>query len=118
MSNLLSVYFRNALLCIKHQLCLLIILTSTLLFTFNAKATVTITKASGGTLISADKAENATVPAYTALGNIVITEGAVADFSVGTNVTFTLIAPSGWKFNSAGFVSVSAAPGGDVSSVS
>jgi len=118
MSNLLSVNFRNALLCIKHQFCLLIILTSTLLFTFNAKATVTITKASGGTLISADKAENATVPSFTALGNIVITEGALADFSVGTNVTFTLIAPSGWKFNSAGFVSVSAAPGGDVSSVS
>ena len=67
------------------------------LCTHAALATVTITTASGGTTISADKAANATSPAYSTLGNIVITEGANADFSAGTAVTFTINAPTGWS---------------------
>ena len=63
-------------------------------------AAVTITTASN-TSISADKASNATSPAYTTLGNIVIKEGANADFSVVTNGQLILTAPSGWIFNSA-----------------
>ena len=76
MANLLSVNFRNALLCINDQFKLLVILSITFLTSFEAKATVTITKAPGGTSISADKAENAIMPAYTTLGSIVIAEGA------------------------------------------
>ncbi|MBP6532059.1 MAG: T9SS type A sorting domain-containing protein [Bacteroidia bacterium] len=118
MANLLSVNFRNALLCINDQFKLLVILSITFLTSFEAKATVTITKAPGGTSISADKAENAIMPAYTTLGSIVIAEGAVSDFSAGTNVTFTLIAPSGWKFNPASSISIYVAPSGDIVSFS
>src|ERR1041384_3160044 len=46
-----------------------------------AFANVAVTPATGGTNISADKAQNATSPAFTTLGNIVITEGAEPDFS-------------------------------------
>ena len=46
-----------------------------------ASAAVTVTAATGGTSISADKAANAASPSYTALGNIVITEGNNGDFA-------------------------------------
>lgn len=100
---------------VKHSARNLFLILFSLLIYTQAQAVVTITKASGGTLISADKAENAIAPQYTTLGNVVITEGASTDFAVGTNVTITLIAPSGWKFNPFGGVSINAAPGGDIS---
>lgn len=118
MKNLISVKSDSALLCIKQSLKLFWILLAVVLVSVQAHATVTITKATGGTSISADKAENAVSPLYTTLGNIVITEGAGNDFSTGTNVSFTLIAPSGWKFNPMSLISVSAGPGGDINSVS
>ena len=65
-----------------------------------ALAAVTITTATGGTNISADKAANATSPAYTTLGNISITSNNNNDIPKNqTNVTMILSAPSGWAFN-------------------
>ncbi len=64
-----------------------------------AQAAVSITTATGGTNISADKAQNATAPAFTTLGNIVILEGAIGDFALGSSRTLILTAPSGWRFN-------------------
>src|SRR5215472_4951611 len=63
-------------------------------------ADVTITEPTGGNNISADMAFNSTNgSAFTAFGNIVITEGLVDDFAAGTNQTFILTAPTGWQFN-------------------
>ncbi|MBK6987447.1 MAG: hypothetical protein IPH33_03915 [Bacteroidetes bacterium] len=76
-------------------------------------ANVTILKATGGS-ISADKAANATSPAYTTLGNIRLTEGAVGDFAVGTGVTLTINAPAGWNFNTAASVAVTATAGRNI----
>ena len=75
----------------------------TLSFLFSASsahAAVSITTATGGTNISADKAANATSPAFTTLGNIVITETANNDISA--NGTFTVQPPAGWNFNTTG----------------
>ena len=63
-------------------------------------AAVSITTATGGTNISADKAANATSPAYTTLGNIVILETANND--INPNGTFTVQPPTGWQFNTTG----------------
>jgi hypothetical protein len=60
---------------------------------------VAVTPGSGGTNISADKAANATSPAFTTLGDIVISEAAAGDFSTQTNTTLILTAPTGWQFN-------------------
>src|ERR1051325_2078210 len=55
------------------------------------QATVTITSPTGGNNVSADKALNSTNgAAFTALGNIVITEGVNTDFANGNNVTLIL----------------------------
>src|SRR5436190_8652500 len=63
-------------------------------------ANVTVTSATGGTNISADKALNSTNgAAFSALSNIVITEGAASDFGAGANQTLILTLPSGWRFN-------------------
>src|SRR5213075_651862 len=59
-----------------------------------------ITSPTGGNNVSADKALNSTNgAAFTALGNIVITEGAATDFAAGNNQTLILTIPSGWQFN-------------------
>src|SRR5881397_2489924 len=64
------------------------------------RADVVITSPSGGNNVSADKALNSTNGAgFTALGSIVITEGASTDFAVGNNQTLTLTVPDGWQFN-------------------
>jgi len=64
------------------------------------EAAANVTPSSGGTNISADKAANATTPAWTTLGNIVITEGANGDFAASqTNTTLILTAPNNWSFN-------------------
>src|SRR5262245_22665332 len=63
-------------------------------------ADVIITQPTGGNNISADKALNSTNgAAFTALGNLVLTEGAAADFAAGNNQTLILTIPTGWKFN-------------------
>src|SRR5437899_8196313 len=63
-------------------------------------ANVTITSPTGGNNVSADKALNSTNgAAFTALGNIVITEGAATDFAVGNNQTLILTVAAGWQFN-------------------
>ncbi|MGF7082021.1 T9SS type A sorting domain-containing protein [Mucilaginibacter sp. UYCu711] len=63
-------------------------------------ATVNVTPASQGTGISADKSAGSGAAAFTALGDIVITSGAAADFTTGTNVTLVLSAPANWQFQS------------------
>src|SRR5213593_1078193 len=64
------------------------------------RADVVITSPTGGNNVSADKALNSTNGAgFTALGSIVITEGASTDFAVGNNQTLTLTVPDGWQFN-------------------
>ncbi|MFN8166277.1 MAG: hypothetical protein U0X76_08940, partial [Bacteroidia bacterium] len=77
----------------------------------------TVTKPTGGTSVTADNAENAVSPAFTSIGNILITEGLATDFSIGTNLSFTVIAPSGWKFDATSPVTATAAPGGDISAI-
>jgi len=63
-------------------------------------ANVTVTEPTGGNNLSADKALNSTNgAAFTALGNIVITEGNSADFAVGNNQTLILTPFDGWRFN-------------------
>src|ERR1051326_7269469 len=60
---------------------------------------VAISAATGGTNISADLAQNGAAPAFSTLGNIVITEGSNSDFAVQTGKTLILSPPNGWKFN-------------------
>src|SRR5262245_15575883 len=67
-----------------------------------AFSAVTITPASNGSNISADKAANATSPAWTTLGAITIDEGSNGNknnFGAGTDVTLVLKAPLGFEFN-------------------
>src|SRR5258707_1246897 len=52
-------------------------------------AAVTLTPATGGSNIVADRAANATSPAWTALGPIIIREGNKFDFSSGTNLALS-----------------------------
>ena len=83
--------------------------------TESAFANVTITKATGGTSISADKATNALIPAYTTIGSIKLTEGVITDFAIGTNVTVVLNAPTGWTFNTAAAITSTYTLGRDIS---
>ena len=93
------------------------VLLTLLMISNNAFSIVSILKATGGA-ISADKAENASSPSYTTIGNIRITEGGITNFSLGTNVTFTINAPAGWKFNTAAAVTVTHVNGRDISTSS
>src|SRR5690349_7463193 len=79
---------------------------------------VIITEPAGGNEVSADKCANSTNgAAITALGNIVLTEGATTDFSIGNNQTFILTLPSGWQFKS-GSGTVSFTTSRDITSAS
>ncbi|MDB6125628.1 MAG: hypothetical protein JWQ71_4621 [Pedosphaera sp.] len=77
------------------------------LFTFfvlcvaRVQAAVTVTPASGGASLSADKAADALVAGWTTLGPITITEPASGtnNFSTGTNLTLILKCPAGYEFN-------------------
>src|SRR5215475_13598393 len=81
-------------------------------------ANVTITSPTGGNNVSADKALNSTNgAAFTALGNIVITEGASGDFGAGTGQTLILTPPAGWQFNP-GVGSVSFTSGRNITAAS
>jgi hypothetical protein len=86
-----------------------------------ANATVTITAASGGTNISADKAANSVNPAggaFTTLGNFTLTRNSSSDFTSGTNVTFIISTPAGWVFNTGGTVTATRGGGVTVASAS
>src|SRR5437867_1588040 len=72
-----------------------------------AQGAVSITAATGGTNISADTAQNASLPSFTTLGNIVITETAASDFSA--TGTLILTAPSGWRFNTSATITATGA---------
>src|SRR5881628_1079684 len=66
------------------------------------RADVVITSPTGGNNVSADKALNSTNgAAFTALGSIVITEGASTDWALGNNQTLVLTVPDGWQLPSA-----------------
>src|SRR5438034_770593 len=65
-----------------------------------AQAAVSITAATGGTNISADRAQNGAASAFTTLGDIAIQEGATGDFASASARTLILTVPSGWQFNS------------------
>src|SRR5262245_27795289 len=80
-------------------------------FNKDALAAVSITTATGGTNISADKAANASSPQWTTLGNIVVTEASQGDFATGTNMTLALNAPTGWAFNTGASVTANATGG-------
>src|SRR5215210_1048395 len=86
-----------------------------------AFANVTVTAATGGTNVSADKAANATVPAWTTLGNVAISEpgSSKGDFAAtgGTSKTLILTAPTNWAFNP-GVGSVSFVSGKDITAAS
>ena len=95
---------------LKHSISLLSVIAGLLLvLPAVAFAQVTVTAGSGGTNLSADKAQNATTPAFTTLGNIVITETTKGSFS-GSG-TLILTAPSGWRFNSPGSVTTTVTGG-------
>src|SRR4030095_16000240 len=80
--------------------CLTLVLVVTAFQSPQMWADVVVTSPAGGNNISADKALNSTNgAAFTALGSIVITEGAATDFAVGNNQTLTLTVPDGWQFN-------------------
>lgn len=81
-------------------------------------ASVTVTPATGGTSISADNSATATSPAWTTLGNIVITEVVKTDFAASqTNATLIFTAPTGWTFNT-GVGSVTFAGAADITAAS
>src|SRR5437867_1995947 len=84
-----------------------------------ALANVAVTAASGGTSLSADRAQNGAAPLFTTLGNIVIAEpgNSKGDIAAGANVTLILTAPSGWSFN-AGVGTVSFTTGNDITTAS
>lgn len=67
----------------------------------NSEAALVVTTATGGTSISADKAANATSPAWTTLGSIILEETNNADFP-SSLTTFSINAPNGWEFNTSG----------------
>src|SRR5258707_549727 len=82
------------------------------------RASVVITSPTGGNNLPADKALNSTNgSAFTALGNIVITEGVNTDFANGSGVTLILTLPDGWRFN-AGVGTVTFTSGRNISAAS
>src|SRR4051812_30301143 len=83
------------------------------LFSSVLMSQVAITAATGAANLSADNAANATTPAFTSLGNIIITEVDKADFAAGASKTLILTAPAGWAFQ-AGTGSATAAAGGNL----
>src|SRR2546428_8234491 len=77
-------------------------------YSLQLRADVTVTSPGAGQGISADTAFNSTNgSAFTALGNIVLTEGLTTDFAPGTNKTLILTLPDGWRFNTAAAASAS-----------
>jgi len=81
--------------------------------TFWAHAQVSVTTATGGANISADKAANAASPSFTTLGDISIREANKQEGNFATNVTqLVLHVPSGWTFRTSGVTALVTATGG------
>src|SRR5258708_3228738 len=81
-------------------------------------ADVAVTEPTGGNSVPTDVARNSTNgAAFVSLGNIVLTEGAKADFAVGPNQTIILTGPDGWQFNP-GVGSVAFLGNGDITAAS
>jgi len=80
-------------------------------------ANVSITAASGGTNISADKAADATSPGWVTLGSFVLNEGNKTDISAGSGQTLILKAPAGFQFNTSALPNISFTAG-DISAAS
>ena len=76
-----------------------IVVVSLVFVSQRVEAAVAVTAATGGGAISTDTAATATVPAWTSLGSIVITEGAATDMAVGAGVTVIMTAPAGFEYN-------------------
>lgn len=87
------------------------------LASYNADAFITVTAASGGTNICSNLAVGGSNPAFTTLGNIVVTEGANTDISNGAH-TLVLSAPAGWQFNTASPPTVTFTPGRNITAAS
>ena len=88
-------------------------------YTLQLRADVTVTSPSAGQGISADTAFNSTNGAgFSALGDIVITEGATTDFAPGTNKTLILTLPDGWRFNTAAAAGATFLSSRDITSAS
>ncbi|MBK9414577.1 MAG: hypothetical protein IPN61_14405 [Bacteroidetes bacterium] len=49
-------------------------------------------------------------------GNVRLTEGATSDFAAGTNLTLTINAPTGWNFNPAANITVTATASRNITS--
>ena len=81
-----------------------------------ARAAVTVTPATGGTNICHNSAANGTLPAYTALGTITVSEGVNTDFATGLDV-LVITAPAGWQFNTAVTPTLGYTAGGNVITV-
>jgi len=79
-------------------------------YAFPTKAAVSVTPASGGTRISAGTVGGT----WTTLEAITITEGLTNDFAIGTNVTITLKAPTGFEFNTGSTPNVATTTGSDI----
>src|SRR5262249_11597971 len=99
-------------------LCCLFVVATTFLLADRLFASVTITAATGGTNISADKAANASSPAWTTLGPIVIAERNKFDFSAGSGVTLVFRAPAGFEFNTSSPPNITFTSGQDITSAS
>lgn len=80
----------------KKKWFLLIVIV--IVFPIRGFGQLTVTTATGGTNISADKAANASSPEWTTLGNIVLAENNNGDFPESFT-SFVINAPNGWAFN-------------------
>lgn len=90
-----------------------------ILFSNPLSAAISVTKGTGGTSLSADRANNASSPVWTTLGNIVITEGNNGDIAKNqSGRTFTINAPSGWIFNTSASMTATFQSGQDVNALS
>ncbi len=91
MKHLSSSYYRFLLTIVTLFLCL------------KVSAAVDITTATGGVGISADIAQGSVAPAFTPLGDIVISDNNISDFRPNiTDATLILTAPTNWQFSSTG----------------
>jgi hypothetical protein len=88
---------------------------------YNSSATVSLSPATGGTNICANKAATGSAPAWTTLSSITILEGITDDIQGGSGSAITdvlvLNAPTGWQFNPASPISLSFSSGGNILSM-
>lgn len=89
------------------------------LFLQDASANITITPATGGTNICANKAVGGSSAGFTTLGNIIVTEVLAGDITNIAPAPHGLIInlPAGWQFNTAAIPTLSFTPGRNITSV-